>query len=125
MSRFELTQIQAQAILDMQLRRLASLERQKILDEYEQLLKTINYLEELLANPKRIYVLIAEDVKDLREKYGDSRRTQIAAEEFTEFRKKTPFRTEGYRQSQRSWLCQECAGAPLPPARGGRALSGW
>jgi DNA gyrase subunit A len=54
MSRFELSQIQAQAILDMQLRRLASLERQKILEEYETVLKTIAYLEDLLANPRKM-----------------------------------------------------------------------
>ena len=54
MTGFGLTQIQAQAILDMQLRRLANLERQKILDEYAEVLKTIAYLEELLANPRKI-----------------------------------------------------------------------
>ena len=54
MERFKLSQLQAQAILDMQLRRLANLERQKILEEYAEVIKTIAYLEDLLANPRRI-----------------------------------------------------------------------
>ena len=54
MERFKLTEIQARAILDMQLRRLAALERQQILDEYDEILKTIAYLEDLLANPRKI-----------------------------------------------------------------------
>ena len=63
MSGFNLSQLQAQAILDMQLRRLANLERKKILDEYTEVLKTISYLEDLLASPRRILALIDEDVK--------------------------------------------------------------
>ena len=87
MSNFGLTQIQAQAILDMQLRRLANLERQKILDEYAELVKTIAYLEDLLKNPRRIQVLIKEEVDELKSKYGDERRTTIIEQgqlEFTE-----------------------------------------
>ena len=77
MDNFELTQLQAQAILDMQLRRLANLERQKILDEYAEVVKTIAYLEDLLGNPRRIQVLIKEEVAELKSKYGDERRTTI------------------------------------------------
>jgi len=87
MAGFGLTQIQAQAILDMQLRRLASLERQKILDEYAEVVKRIAYLEDLLANPRRILLLIKEDVTELKSKYGDKRRTSIVEQgqlEFTE-----------------------------------------
>ena len=58
MADFGLTQIQAQAILDMQLRRLANLERKKILDEYAEVVKTTAYLEDLLANPKRMLLLV-------------------------------------------------------------------
>ena len=54
MSRFKLSDLQAQAILDMQLRRLAALERQKIEDEHRELMQHIDYLEDLLANPKKI-----------------------------------------------------------------------
>ena len=85
MSRFELSQEQAQAILDMPLRRLAALEREKIAEEYAELLKTIAYLEDLLANPKKILHVIKEDVLEIKDKYGDERRTQIWEEEATEF----------------------------------------
>lgn len=78
---FELSQEQAQAILDMQLRRLANLERQRILDEYEAILKTINYLEDLLANPQKILYLVKEDTLEIKKKYGDKRRTEIQADE--------------------------------------------
>ena len=87
MTNFSLSQLQAQAILDMQLRRLANLERQKILDEYAEVLKTIAYLEDLLANPRRILALVKQDAADLKTKYGDERRTSIVEQgalEFTE-----------------------------------------
>jgi DNA gyrase subunit A len=86
MEGFGLTQLQAQAILDMQLRRLANLERKKIADEYAELVKTIAYLEDLLANPKRILLLIKEEVSQLKDNFGDERRTEISGEEITEFR---------------------------------------
>jgi DNA gyrase subunit A len=87
MSKFGLSQLQAQAILDMQLRRLASLERQKIEEEYAEVIKTISYLEDLLANPRRILEVIKADVADLKQKYGDKRRTEITEQgkmDFTE-----------------------------------------
>ena len=77
---FDLTEIQAQAVLDMQLRRLARLEHQKIQEEHEELLKLIAELEDLLANPHKIDELIKEDQLELKEKYGDDRRTQIVAQ---------------------------------------------
>ena len=77
MERFGLTEIQAQAILDMQLRRLAALERQKIEEEYQELLRRIEYLEDLLAHPKKILQLIREDLEDIKARYGDERRTRI------------------------------------------------
>ncbi len=86
MDGFGLSQLQAQAILDMQLRRLANLERKKIVDEYAELVKTIAYLEDLLANPKRILFLIKEEVSQLKDNFGDERRTEISGEEITEFR---------------------------------------
>ena len=80
MKRFKLSELQAQAILDMQLRRLAALERQKIEDEYKAVKEQIAHLEDLLANPRKILTLIQDDLKELAEKYGDERRTHIAAE---------------------------------------------
>ncbi len=77
MNRFELTHIQAQAILDMQLRRLAALERQKIEEEYREVIKLIAELEDILANPRRVLHLIIEDLRHIKEQYGDERRTRI------------------------------------------------
>ena len=85
MTDFSLSQIQAQAILDMQLRRLANLERRRILDEYTEVLKNISYLEDLLANSKRVLLLIKDEVKELKSKYGDPRRTEISAQGEVEF----------------------------------------
>ena len=85
MKQFDLSQVQAQAILEMQLRRLAALERKKITDEYAELVKTIAYLEDLLANPKKIDFLINEEVGELKSKYSDPRRTEISDEEISDF----------------------------------------
>ena len=76
--RFNLSDLQAQAILDMQLRRLAALERQKIEDEYAQLKELIKELEDLLANPQKILEIIRTDLNEVAEKFGDPRRTRIA-----------------------------------------------
>ncbi len=85
MTGFDLTQVQAQAILEMQLRRLAAMERKKIADEYTELLKIIAYLEDLLANPKKIDFLIKEEVGELKSRYGDPRRSEISSEEIRDF----------------------------------------
>ncbi|MEX1157325.1 MAG: DNA gyrase subunit A [Thermomicrobiales bacterium] len=77
MKNFSLSEVQATAILDMQLRRLAALERKKIEDEYLEVLKEIARLEDLLANPRKILALIKDDLIHLREKFGDERRTRI------------------------------------------------
>ena len=71
------TEIQAQAILDLQLRRLSALERQKILDEYEAIIKYIAELENILANESVLRQVIADELQDVKKQYGDERRTQI------------------------------------------------
>ncbi len=76
-TQFSLSQIQAQAILDMQLQRLTGLERQKILDEMAELLKTIERLRAILGSEQLLMQLIVGELKDVRDKYGDDRRTQI------------------------------------------------
>ena len=78
---FGLSERQAQAVLDMQLRRLARLERQKLQDEYAEVIKEIAYLEDLLANPRKIDFVIKEEMRELKKKYGDPRRTQIIDQE--------------------------------------------
>ncbi len=86
MTAFALSQIQAQAILDMPLRRLAKLEQDKITEEYAAVIKNISYLEDLLANPRKVLSLVAQDAEELKSKYGDDRRTVVKAEEIEEFR---------------------------------------
>ena len=75
--RFELSEIQARAILDMQLRRLAALERQRILDEYAELQGLITELQGILDDPARVRGIIVEELTELRDRFGDARRTRI------------------------------------------------
>ncbi|HVF99640.1 MAG TPA: DNA gyrase subunit A, partial [Chloroflexia bacterium] len=82
---FKFSEVQAQAILDMRLARLAALERAKIENEYIGVIKEIGYLEDLLAHTQKRYGLIKQDLKELKEKYGDARRTRIAESSSTEF----------------------------------------
>jgi DNA gyrase subunit A len=78
MKRFKLTEIQAQAILEMQLRRIAALERKKIDEEYKELLKTIKELEGLLKSPKRMREIVGTELLQVRQLYNDNRRTHIS-----------------------------------------------
>ncbi|CAN5736148.1 DNA gyrase subunit A [soil metagenome] len=75
--RFELSEVQARAILDMQLRRLAALERQRILDEYAELQTLIAELQAILDDPGRVRGIIIEELTELRDRFGDARRTRI------------------------------------------------
>jgi DNA gyrase subunit A len=77
MSRFGLSQLQADAILDMQLRALTALGRDKIEDDYKDLLKRIGWLEDLLSDPAKILAVIKDELKYLKDKYGDQRKTRI------------------------------------------------
>ncbi|MFZ1238276.1 MAG: DNA gyrase subunit A [Anaerolineae bacterium] len=77
MTHFNLSEVQAQAILDMQLRRLAALERAKIEAEYQEMMARIAHLRTLLDHPEKILEIIKTDILELKEKFGDRRRTQI------------------------------------------------
>jgi len=77
MNNFDLTSAQAEAILEMQLRRLAALERQKLQGEYDEVQARIAYLEDLLRSPEKIRDLIRDDVTEIAQKFGDERKTQI------------------------------------------------
>jgi DNA gyrase subunit A len=77
MSKFKLSEIQATAILDMQLRRLAALERQKIEDELAMIRETIAYLEDLLSHPEKILTVVRDELLKIKEKYGDARKTKV------------------------------------------------
>lgn len=85
MAKFKLSEIQAVAILDMQLRRLAALERQKIEDEIAMIRETIAYLEDLLAHPEKILSVIKTELTKLKEKYADPRRTKVFKSKVGEF----------------------------------------
>ncbi|UCC87246.1 MAG: DNA gyrase subunit A [Anaerolineales bacterium] len=126
MKHFKLTEVQAQAILDMQLRRLAALERQKIEEEYAQLLKTIAYLENLLANPQKILDLVKEDVLELKEQYGDERRTRIVADATEDFDEEDLIPREEVLVSitQRGYVKRVPASTYRAQIRGGRGVTG-
>ncbi len=78
MSRFDLSELQAQAILDMRLARLAALERKKIEDEYLSVIQLIAELEDILANPQRVLGIIKDELAELKKKFGGERRTRVA-----------------------------------------------
>ncbi len=80
-ARFNLSDIQAQAILDMQLKRLSGLQREKLEEEYAELMKLIAHLKEILDNEKLVYDIIKEELIEIKEKYGDDRLTKIVAAE--------------------------------------------
>ena len=78
MEQFALSEVQAKAILQMQLRRLTGLERDKIETEYNELLATIADLRDILANESRLHEIIRQELSEVKEKYGDERRTEIS-----------------------------------------------
>jgi DNA gyrase subunit A len=126
MRKFKLSELQARAILDMQLRRLAALERQKIEDEYAEIRRTIAYLEDLLANPQKILGLIRQDLSDLKEKYGDARRTHISLEESADLSEEDLVAREDIliTITQRGYIKRVPVKAYRTQARGGRGVSG-
>ena len=87
MMEFALSEIQAQAILDMQLRRLAALEREKIENEYNELIGLVAELEALLADSAKVLGVVRTETRELKRKYGDDRRTEIHPEELGEWRR--------------------------------------
>ncbi len=81
MKQFKLTEVQAQAILDLRLQRLTGLERKKIDEEYLELIKKIEYLRSILESRRKLLGIIEEELNDIGEKYGDERRTEIVDDE--------------------------------------------
>jgi DNA gyrase subunit A len=126
MKQFELTEVQAQAILDMQLRRLAALERKKIEDEHKEILKNIAYLEDLLGHPKKILALVQQDLAEVTEKYGDARRTRIAPDASEEFREEDLVADEAVLISltERGYVKRVAAETYRRQGRGGRGVTG-
>jgi DNA gyrase subunit A len=126
MKNFKLSDLQAQAILDMQLRRLAALERKKVQDEYKEVKTTIAHLEDLLANPKKILALIKDDLKELSETYGDPRRTHISPDATEEFSEEDLVPDEAVLISitQRGYVKRVLAKTYRRQGRGGRGVQG-
>ena len=81
MERFKLSEIQAQSILDMRLKTLSGLQREKIEEEYNELMKLIAYLKEILSSETLVYSIIKDELIQVKEKYGDERKTKIIAQE--------------------------------------------
>ncbi len=81
MERFGLSDIQAQAILDMRLKTLSGLQREKIEEEYNELMKLIAHLKEVLGSEKLVFDIIKEELEEVKEKFGDERKTKIVAAE--------------------------------------------
>ena len=126
MKRFMLSELQAQAILDLQLRRLAALERQKIEDEHRQTLERITFLEDLLSSQQKVFELIKTDLEELVKKYNDPRRTRIAHEAKEEFREEDLVVDEAVLISltQRGYVKRVAAKSYKLSARGGKGVTG-
>lgn len=126
MQRFQLSQTQAQAILDMQLRRLAALERQKIEDEYREVKSTIAYLEDLLAHPAKVLGLIKDDLDELKNLYGDERRTRVLVDVTEEFNEEDLVKDEQVLISltQRGYIKRVSTLTYRVQGRGGRGVTG-
>jgi len=127
MEGFKLSEVQAQAILDLQLRRLAALERQKIEDEHKETRATIAHLEDLLAHPKKILGLIQTDLADLVQRFGDARRTRVALDATEELREEDLVRDEGVLLSitQRGYIKRVPARLYRTQGRGGKGVTGY
>ncbi len=125
-TRFALSDLQAQAILDLQLRRLAALERQKIEDEYQECMRQNAYFEDLLAHPGKILGLIRDDCQRLIDKYGDERRTQILGDARESFEDEELIADKHLLISltQRGYVKSTLAEAYRAQNRGGRGSSG-
>jgi DNA gyrase subunit A len=126
MTKFKLSDLQAQAILDMQLRRLAALEREKIEKEAKEVKALITYLEDLLANPRKILKVISDDLKQISDKYGDERRTRIA-HDATEKLEEEDLQADVpvlISITQRGYVKRTQTSQYKTQARGGRGVSG-
>jgi DNA gyrase subunit A len=123
---FDFSDRQAQAILDMQLRRLAALERKQLEDEHEELTKQINYLVDLLASPHKMDALVKEDALDLKKRFGDVRRTQILEQELGDFTDEDliPHGPMVVTLSTRGYIKRIALDTYRPQHRGGRGIIG-
>ena len=125
MALLELDEGQANAILDMQLRRLAALERQRLQDEYDNVQARIDYLEDLLGSPRKILELIREDVTEIAEKYGDERKSAPVDDNF-DLSEAGLYRRENVLISltEQGYIKRVAATAYRSQKRGGKGMKG-
>ncbi|MGH2441639.1 MAG: DNA gyrase subunit A [Chloroflexota bacterium] len=123
---FSLSEAQAKAILAIPLARLAAMERQKILDEYQEIIKTIARLEDLLGNPRKIDALVKADLKDVSSKYGDERRTRIINQELGSFNEEdlVPDEEVVVTMTRRGYVKRILSATYKPQRRGGKGIIG-
>ena len=121
-TRFKLSEAQANAILEMQLRRLAALERKKIEDEYEAVIRLIAELEDVLANPRKILTAIREELDELVRKYGNDRKTRIQSDANRELTAEDLVAAEDVvvTLSQRGYIKRQQIGTFRSQRRGGK-----
>jgi len=126
MTEFNLSQVQAQAILDMQLRRLAALERDKIEAEYQELMTLVAELEDLLASPDKVYAVVRKETLDLKRRHGDDRRTVVHPEELGEWRREDtePHETVVITLSANGYLKRIPLATYRAQHRGGKGVKG-
>jgi DNA gyrase subunit A len=120
--RFKLSEAQANAILEMQLRRLAALERKKIEDEYEAVIRLIAELEDLLANPRKVLMAIRDELEELIRKYGNDRKTRIESDANRELTAEDLVAAEDVvvTLSQRGYIKRQQIGTFRSQRRGGK-----
>lgn len=126
MTKFGLTEIQATAILDMQLRKLAALERQKIEDELKQIQLTIADFNEIVSTPQRIIDIVKKELTEIKEKYGDERRTRVVKSKVGEINDEDLISDETciVTVSQTGYIKRIKADIYKRQARGGKGVSG-
>ncbi|WP_186576853.1 DNA gyrase subunit A [Aquibacillus kalidii] len=126
MTRFELSEKQAQAILDMRLQRLTGLERDKIEQEYQELLKTIAELKEILANEEKVLEIIREELLEIKERFNDERRTEIVigGTDFFEDEDLIPEENIVITLTQKGYIKRLPSSTYRTQRRGGRGIQG-
>ena len=126
MSKFKLTEVQALAILDMQLKRLAALERQKIEEELAMTLEEIGYLEDLLNHPEKILTVAKKELLKLKERFGDERRTRVFKQKLGEFSEEDLIANEPtiVTITQGGYVKRQDIGSFRTQRRGGKGISG-
>ena len=126
MQQFGLTEAQAQAILEMQLRRLAALERERIENEYQELMKRIDELQALLSDPAKVLAVVKAETADLRKTFGNARRTEISDEEARDQSQEelTPHADVVFTLSDRGYIKRLPIGLYRLQKRGGKGVRG-